>query len=108
MADAADPNHNPHRTDTLAVPHSGPLSPRGMLITCAQCEATRDWFLIYVHPDLLFVRCRCSHEWYEVELEAVDLTAARGEHFEQREWSSFEEMYRGLGFDGLLHGTYLG
>ncbi|KQV20900.1 hypothetical protein ASE03_12620 [Kitasatospora sp. Root187] len=92
---------------TLAIPHPGPLSPRGMLIACARCEATRDWLLVHVHPDLVFVRCRCTHEWREPDLEARDVAAARGENFEEREWSSFEEMYRGLGFDGLFHGTYL-
>ncbi|MFJ9446711.1 hypothetical protein ACIRRH_33355 [Kitasatospora sp. NPDC101235] len=92
---------------TLAVPHPNPLSPRGMLISCAQCQATRDWLLIHVHPNLVFVRCRCAHEWRETDLEASDVAEARDDNFEEREWDSFEEMYQGLGFDGLFSGTYL-
>ncbi|MEU9074524.1 hypothetical protein AB0D22_07555 [Kitasatospora sp. NPDC048538] len=99
--------------DTLAIPHPGPLSPRGMLISCAQCQATRDWLLIQVRPNrsptdpnLVFVRCRCAHEWREPDLEAHHVTEARDDGFEEREWDSFEEMYRGLGFDGLFRGMY--
>ncbi|GAA2266992.1 hypothetical protein GCM10010430_60180 [Kitasatospora cystarginea] len=93
--------------DTLAVPHPGPLSPRGMLISCVQCQATRDWLLIHVHPDMVFIRCRCAHEWRERDLEAHHVTEARNDSFEEREWGSFDEMYRGLGFDGLFRGVYL-
>ncbi|MGW4647199.1 hypothetical protein [Kitasatospora sp. NPDC004289] len=93
------------RNTTLAVPHPGPLNPRGITITCAACSAARDWLLIHVHPDLVFVRCRCTHEWLEHDLEPADVNEARDNSFEEREWASFEEMYRGLGFDGLLAGT---
>ncbi|MFJ9523377.1 hypothetical protein ACIRPK_34690 [Kitasatospora sp. NPDC101801] len=95
------------RNATLAVPHPEPLNPRGITITCAACNAARDWLLIHVHPDLVFVRCRCTHEWREHDLEAADVTASCGEDRPEREWESFEEMYRGLGFDGLFRYTYL-
>ncbi|GJF32612.1 hypothetical protein KNE206_53120 [Kitasatospora sp. NE20-6] len=95
---------------TLAVPHPDPLNPRGTLITCAMCKADRDWLLIHVHPDLVFVRCRCTHEWREYDLDIADVESARSRSgvAEEREWGSFDEMYMGLGFDGLFRGLYLG
>ncbi|MFF2041908.1 hypothetical protein ACFVVX_15885 [Kitasatospora sp. NPDC058170] len=102
--------HEPQPSDpapaTLAVPHPGPLNPRGILITCAMCAAERDWLLIHVHPDLVFVRCRCAHEWRERDLEASDVEASRDAGGDEQEWESFEEMYAALGFDGLLRGAY--
>ncbi|MFJ7278256.1 hypothetical protein [Kitasatospora sp. NPDC098663] len=96
--------------ETLAVPHPGPLSPRGMLIACAQCHASRDFLLIHVRSrpgsDLVFVRCRCAHEWLEPDLEASQVAEAQGANAEERQWNSFEEMYRGLGFDGTFRGIY--
>ncbi|MFJ5233060.1 hypothetical protein ACIQBJ_24580 [Kitasatospora sp. NPDC088391] len=95
------------RNTTLAIPHPGPLNSCGITITCAACNATRDWLLIHVHPDLVFVRCRCTHEWLEQDLEPTHVNEARDDSSEEREWASFEEMYRGLGFDGIFAGTYL-
>ncbi|MCX4753469.1 hypothetical protein [Kitasatospora purpeofusca] len=108
MTNPADADHNPHhRNATLAVPHHEPLNPRGITITCAMCNAARDWLLIHVQPDLIFVRCRCAHEWHEHDLDAADVTATRGDSGEEQEWASFEEMYRSLGFDGLFRYTNL-
>ncbi|MFB7472561.1 hypothetical protein [Kitasatospora sp. NPDC056184] len=108
MTNRADANRNPHRNVVLAVPHPEPLNPRSITITCAMCDAARDWLLIHVQPDLVFVRCRCAHEWREHDLETADVTAARGDIGEDRVWESFEQMYCGLGFDGLFRCTYLG
>ncbi len=93
------------RNAVLAVPHPDLLNPRGITITCAACNAARDWLLIHVQPDLVFVRCRCTHEWREHDLETADVTTARGDIADEREWESFDEMYRGPGFDGLLAGA---
>ncbi|WP_395295250.1 hypothetical protein ACF9IK_18235 [Kitasatospora hibisci] len=93
------------RNVVLAVPHPAPLNPRGITITCAMCDSARDWLLIHVQPDLVFVRCRCTHEWREHDLGATYVTVARGADRDEREWESFEQMYRGLGFDGLLAGA---
>ncbi|WP_051824123.1 hypothetical protein [Kitasatospora aureofaciens] len=106
--DFYNPAPEPARTAVLAVPHPAPLNPRGITITCAACHAARDWLLIHVQPDLVFVRCRCAHEWREHDLETAHVTAARGDTADEREWASFEDMYRGLGFDGLFRYTYLG
>ncbi|MFE6867837.1 hypothetical protein ACFVFS_14875 [Kitasatospora sp. NPDC057692] len=108
MINPANASHNPHQHPaTLAVPHPGPLNPRDITITCARCGAARDWLLIHVQPNLVFVRCRCAHEWHEHDLEAADVAAARNDAADEREWDSFEQMYRGLGFDGLFRHTYL-
>ncbi|MFC9331329.1 hypothetical protein [Kitasatospora sp. NPDC057015] len=101
-----DPQPAPEPATVLAVPHPEPLMPRGIVITCAACEANRDWLLIQVGP-LVFVRCRCAHEWQERDLGAGEVDTARTEGPE-REWETFEEMYRGLGYDGLFRMTYLG
>ncbi|MFD0259025.1 hypothetical protein ACFVH7_12225 [Kitasatospora indigofera] len=100
-----DPKEPDGRPVTLAVPHPEPLNPRGIDITCALCGANRDWLLIQVRS-LVFVRCRCAHEWLERDLEVGHVTEAYVG--EEREWADFDEMYRGLGFDGLFRGVYLG
>ncbi|WP_329581971.1 hypothetical protein OG500_19310 [Kitasatospora sp. NBC_01250] len=97
-----DPHHGPV---TRAVPHPDQLNPRGIVITCAVCGASRDWLLIQVRT-LVFVRCRCTHEWQEHDLEAVDFDGSHSGP--ETEWESFEQMYRSLGFDGLFRGSYLG
>ncbi|MFJ1703286.1 hypothetical protein [Kitasatospora sp. NPDC088346] len=56
MTNPADADRNPHRNVVLAVPHPAPLNPRGITITCAMCNAARDWLLIHVQPDMVFVR----------------------------------------------------
>ncbi|MFF7990145.1 hypothetical protein ACIOGZ_15300 [Kitasatospora sp. NPDC088160] len=105
MTNPADADRNPHRNVVLAVPHPAPLNPRGITITCAMCNAARDWLLIHVQPDMVFVRCRCAHEWREHDLETADVTTARDDTGDHQVWESFEQMHRGLGFDGLLAGT---
>ncbi|MFD7577291.1 hypothetical protein [Kitasatospora sp. NPDC059817] len=108
MTNPANADHNPqHRPAVLAVPHPEPLNLRGITLTCATCNAARDWLLIHVQPDLVFVRCRCAHEWREHDLETADVTAARGATEDEHVWASFDEMYQGLGFDGLFRLTYL-
>ncbi|WP_051838317.1 hypothetical protein [Streptomyces sp. NRRL WC-3742] len=107
MTNSADDHRNSHHPVVLAVPHPEPLNPRGITITCAACNAARDWLLIHVEPGMVFVRCRCTHEWREHDLETADVTAVRGATANERVWASFDEMYRGLGFDGLFRLTYL-
>ncbi|BAJ29085.1 MULTISPECIES: hypothetical protein [Kitasatospora] len=108
MTESADPSRDQHPGLVLAVPHPGPLVLRGAVLACAACGAERDWLLIHVQPELVFVRCRCTHEWREHDLEADHVAAARGEGAGERSWESIEQMYRGLGYDGLLAGTYFG
>ncbi|MFF2956999.1 hypothetical protein ACFVVU_37370 [Kitasatospora sp. NPDC057965] len=101
-----DPQPAPEPAIVLAVPHPDPLTPRGIAITCALCGAGRDWLLIQVNG-IVFVRCRCAHEWQEPDLEGGDVDIAHT-NGPEREWTDFDEMYRGLGFDGLFRMTYLG
>ena len=75
---------------------------RGIPITCANCGARRDWLLLSVRHQV-FVRCRCAHEWREPDLETGDFDSAYSGP--EREWDDFDQMYRGLGFDGLLSGV---
>ncbi|QKW24327.1 hypothetical protein HUT16_17340 [Kitasatospora sp. NA04385] len=90
----------------MAIPHPAPLTPRGTLITCPACGAERDWLLTTIGPEV-FVRCRCTMEWLEHDLDTKGAIEARLPG-PDTEWSSMEEMYRGLGFDGLLAYTYFG
>ncbi|MFC9331412.1 hypothetical protein [Kitasatospora sp. NPDC057015] len=101
------PQPAPEPAAVLAVPHPAALRPRGIVITCAACGAGRDWLLIQV-GDLVFVRCRCAHEWQEHDLGAGEVDGARIPGGPEREWDSFEHLYAGLGFDGLFRMTYLG
>ncbi|MFE2345710.1 hypothetical protein [Kitasatospora cineracea] len=106
MADSTAANRDPHHNVVLAVPHSAPLAPRGIRITCPSCGAERDWLLIQIAP-AVFVRCRCTWEWQERDLGTEEVAAARYPGPET-EWTSMEEMYRGLGFDGLFAYAYFG
>lgn len=105
MTEANRERNLPDRTIVRAVPHSHELNPRGITITCDHCGARRDWLLINVRAQV-FVRCRCAHEWHEPDLETGDFDSAYSGP--EREWDDFDQMYRGLGFDGLFRGTYLG
>ncbi|MFD7645145.1 hypothetical protein ACFV4P_31335 [Kitasatospora sp. NPDC059795] len=96
----------PEPNVVLAVPHPTPLTPRGTLITCQSCAAERDWLLIQIAP-IVFVRCRCTYEWQEPDLGTEEVADTR-QPGPDREWASMEEMYRGLGFDGLFAYTYFG
>ncbi|MFJ4676910.1 hypothetical protein [Kitasatospora sp. NPDC088783] len=100
------PEPAPEPPVVLAIPHPAPLTPRGTLITCPTCGAERDWLLIQIGADV-FVRCRCTMEWKERDLDAEDVAGAR-QPGPETEWASMEEMYRGLGFDGLFAYTYVG
>ncbi|MFJ9459122.1 hypothetical protein ACIRST_29040 [Kitasatospora sp. NPDC101447] len=90
------------RTVIRAVPHPDELRPRGLAIACARCGATRDWLLLNVRA-LVFVRCRCAHEWHESDLTRADFD----ESFTsvERTWSTLEEAMTALAFDGLLAGA---
>ncbi|MFB7672662.1 hypothetical protein ACFC26_14755 [Kitasatospora purpeofusca] len=96
----------PEPNIVLAVPHPSALHVRGIVVRCAACDAVRDWLLIQVGA-AVFVRCRCTHEWQEHDLGAAEVSEVRLSGPE-REWADWDEMYRGLGFDGLLRMTYLG
>ncbi|MFD7730506.1 hypothetical protein ACFV6F_08990 [Kitasatospora phosalacinea] len=100
------PEPAPEPPAVLAIPHPAPLTPRGILITCPACGAERDWLLIQVGPQV-FVRCRCTMEWLEHNLDAEEADQAR-QPGPETEWASMEEMYRGLGFDGILAHAYFG
>ncbi|MFK0194254.1 hypothetical protein [Kitasatospora sp. NPDC090308] len=51
----------------------------------------------------VFVRCRCTHEWEELDLTCAyfDLHFTGPEH----EWENYDDAITALGFDGLLAGT---
>ncbi|MFC1400819.1 MULTISPECIES: hypothetical protein [Streptacidiphilus] len=86
------------------IPHGGELRPRGFLITCAYCDATRDWLIVEVLSKV-YIRCRCTHEWLEPDLDLDAFNDLFGEVI--RVWDSFPEVVAGLGFDGTFAGTYL-
>ncbi|MFE9427926.1 hypothetical protein ACFYNO_33790 [Kitasatospora sp. NPDC006697] len=92
-------------TPIFATPHPAELNPRGITITCAKCGACRDWLLLAVR-DLVFVRCRCAHEWREPDLTRAyfDLHFVAPED-ECERWDDSEDSMRALGFDGLLAGA---
>jgi hypothetical protein len=92
----------PGQTLIRTVPHPDPLNPRGFLITCTRCHATRDWLLINAAHQV-FVRCRCAHEWAEPDLDLDTFNNLFT--YVEAAWSSYEEAVRATGFDGLLAGT---
>ncbi|WP_225447654.1 hypothetical protein [Streptacidiphilus sp. P02-A3a] len=96
------PDLLPGQVLTRSVVHSEELRPRGFLITCAYCDATRDWLLVEVLAKV-YVRCRCTHEWLEPDLDLDAFNDLFGEI--TRVWDSFPEVVTSLGFDGLLAGT---
>ncbi|MET8623691.1 hypothetical protein ABZW30_08035 [Kitasatospora sp. NPDC004669] len=86
-----------------AVPHPAPLDARGIPIICSQCGAGRDWLLLNFGRQV-FVRCRCSHEWPEPDLDLEFFESSFGGP--ERAWEDFDQAVTGLGFDGTLAGTY--
>ncbi|MEY9848440.1 hypothetical protein ABH940_005543 [Streptacidiphilus sp. BW17] len=98
------PDLLPGQVLTRSVPHAEELRPRGFLIICAVCEARRDWLIVEVLGKV-YIRCRCTHEWLEPDLDLTAFDAMFGEV--SRVWDSFAEVTTGLGFDGTFAGTYL-
>ena len=92
----------PGQTLIRTVAHPDPLNPRGFLITCTYCAATRDWLLINV-AEQVFVRCRCTHEWAEPDLPLDTFNDLFT--YVEASWSSYEEAVRATGFDGFLAGA---
>jgi hypothetical protein len=90
--------------DIRMVRHPGPMNLRGIPVRCSACRALRDWLLIS-HSRNVWVRCRCTHEWYEPELKRSDFDAlirpgGRG-------YRTDEEVFAATGFDGTLAGVYV-
>jgi hypothetical protein len=87
---------------TRSTTHGAELRPRGFLITCGYCSATRDWLIVEVLGKV-YIRCRCTHEWLEPELDLDAFNDLFGEV--TRVWDSLPDVITSLGFDGLLAGT---
>ncbi|MEZ0064337.1 hypothetical protein ABIA32_000315 [Streptacidiphilus sp. MAP12-20] len=96
------PDLLPGQVLTRSVPHPDELRPRGFLITCAHCHATRDWLLVEVLAKV-YVRCRCTHEWLEPDLDLETFDGLFG--YVEAVWSSYDEAVRAAGFDGFLAGA---
>ncbi len=98
------PSLAPDQPVIRAVPHHDELKPHGIVITCQECKAIRDWLLLNIRAHV-FVRCRCGHEWLEDDL-AVEFFE---QHFSAPEvaWDDYETAMASTGFDGAWAGTYL-
>ena len=96
------PHLLPGQVLTRSIVHGGELCPRGFLITCAHCHATRDWLVVEVLAKV-YIRCRCTHEWLEPDLNLDAFNDLFGEV--DRVWDSLPDVITSLGFDGLLAGT---
>jgi hypothetical protein len=92
----------PGQVLTRTTTHPDELRPRGFLITCAYCHASRDWLIVEVNAKV-YIRCRCTHEWLEPDLDLAAFNDLFGEV--TRVWNSLPEVITSLGFDGLLAGT---
>jgi len=92
----------PGQVLTRTTTHPDELRPRGFLITCAYCHATRDWLIVEVHAKV-YIRCRCTHEWLEPDLDLDAFNHLFGTV--QAVWDSFDDAVRAEGFDGFLSGT---
>ncbi|MBC3843110.1 hypothetical protein GXW82_31695 [Streptacidiphilus sp. 4-A2] len=77
------------------------MRPRGFLITCVHCHATRDWLIVEVGK--VYIRCRCTHEWLEPDLDLDAFNDLFGAV--HAVWASFDDAVRAEGFDGFLAGT---
>lgn len=66
------PPSGPRATRYLS--HPPELSLRGIPVMCSACRARRDWLLIN-HGRDVWVRCRCSNQWPEPEINRADFDA---------------------------------
>jgi hypothetical protein len=94
----------PGQVLTRTTLHPEELRPRGFLITCAYCEATRDWLIAEVLGKV-YIRCRCTHEWLEPDLDLDTFNELFGEV--NQIWNNFNEAVTGFGYDGTFSGCYL-
>lgn len=85
--------------------HADPITITGITVMCPKCAARRDWLVICVRRNQIFLRCRCAHEWHEPELTRADFDAMAGEGGQK--YPSLEAVARDTGYDGTLAGTYL-
>ncbi|MFC1417796.1 hypothetical protein [Streptacidiphilus cavernicola] len=101
MTDPADC----HPAVIRVVPHPDELRAGGATVRCPHCNARRDWLLLNVN-ELVFIRCRCAHEWPEPCLARTDFD----QHFAYPEqyWDDATTAMTALGFDGFLAGTTWG
>ncbi|MFH9351210.1 hypothetical protein [Kitasatospora sp. NPDC017646] len=86
-----------------AVPYLDELNARGFVITCPECKARRDWLLLETRS-MVFVRCRCGHEWREreVDVEFFEENFA----YPERSWQDAGDAMVALGFSGEFRGIY--
>jgi hypothetical protein len=86
------------------VQYPDELNPRGFPITCTNCRAERDWLLLETLRRV-FVRCRCGHEWEELDLDAefFDDNFA----YADRAWPNTDDAIKALGYTGEFAGMYL-
>ena len=94
----------PGQVLTRTTLHPGELRPRGFLITCAYCGATRDWLVVEVY-DKVYIRCRCTHEWLEPDIDLDTFNGLFGQVHQV--WDCFNDAVVGFGYDGTFSGAYL-
>lgn len=92
----------PGQVLTRTMVHPDELNPRGFLITCACCGASRDWLLVNI-AQRVYVRCRCTHEWAEPDLDVETFDNLFS--YIEAIWGSYTDAVRANGFDGFLAGT---
>ncbi|RMI46736.1 hypothetical protein [Streptomyces triticirhizae] len=75
------------------------------ILTCAACGARRDWLLLlHLATDEVSVRCRCTHQWVELQIPADWYRRHTG-----RICGYFTDAHhrdKSLGFDGTFAGIY--
>lgn len=100
---APEPTSAPNTVRGLNHPHE--LVLRGIPVMCSACGARRDWLLINQGRNV-WVRCRCSHQWFEPEISRGGYEAMVGTS-DSTTYTSVERALLALGFDGSFAGTYL-
>jgi len=82
----------PGQVLSRSIVHGGELRPRGFLITCTHCHGARDWFVVAVLAKV-YMRCRCTHEWLEPDLDLDAFNDLFGE--EAHVWDSLLDVIAG-------------
>ncbi|MCM1967998.1 hypothetical protein [Streptomyces sp. G1] len=94
----------PGEVHLQATTHPEEISITGIPVRCARCGARRDWMII-CDRNRVSIRCRCSHQWVERELNRVDFDSmidAGGQNY-----PDLAAAAAAIGYDGTLAGTYL-
>ncbi|WP_371602266.1 hypothetical protein OG345_05095 [Streptomyces sp. NBC_01220] len=97
------PPTGPGATRCLSHPHG--LALGGISVMCSTCQARRDWLLIN-HGRNVWIRCRCSNQWLEPEINRADFDALIDSPGVTN-YPSVEQCLVALGFDGSFAGIYL-